>query len=364
MAWSLVAESAAGVSTVDTSLLLTIGMALVATFYFRRNRMQRRVNNTVLGELAMLRAIVASLPDAIYVKDADSRFLLANQATAKNMGAASGNDLLGKTDFEFFPRELAAAFYEDEQRVLESGSAQVSKEEQIKGPEGRTRYMLTTKVPLVDYAGKKVGLVGIGRNITERKAVESELERTRDELAFKAAHDSLTSLLNREAILEWLDRELARSSRENSSFAVLLADVDHFKNINDEHGHPTGDEVLREVAQRLMNSVRVYDLVGRYGSEEFLIVLPNCEGATVALSRAERLRKDISSSPILTEKRPISVTMSIGILATEERSDLTAIDVIHEVDAALYAAKAAGRNCSRLALLGVPDTGDALHTMN
>jgi diguanylate cyclase (GGDEF)-like protein len=224
--------------------------------------------------------------------------------------------------------------------------------------------MLTTKVPLVDYAGKKVGLVGIGRNITERKAVESELERTRDELAFKAAHDSLTSLLNREAILEWLDRELARSSRENSSFAVLLADVDHFKNINDEHGHPTGDEVLREVAQLLMNSVRVYDLVGRYGSEEFLIVLPNCEGATVALSRAERLRKDISSSPILTEKRPISVTMSIGILATEERSDLTAIDVIHEVDAALYAAKAAGRNCSRLALLGVPDTGDALHTMN
>jgi diguanylate cyclase (GGDEF)-like protein/PAS domain S-box-containing protein len=359
MLWAMMAQWTAGISPVNSSVLLAIGAMVTAVFYWRRARKTAQGDRSVQGELAMLRAIVASLPEPIYAKDAESRFMLANQATARAVGAASGTDLLGKTDFEFFPRELAAIFFEDEQALLRGGSAQVSKEEEITGPDGQTRHMQTTKLPLVDRRGKTVGLVGIGRNITARKVMEAELERARDELGFKSAHDSLTSLLNREAILEWLERELARSSRENSSFAVMLADVDRFKDVNDVHGHPTGDQVLREVVHRLLNSVRVYDLVGRYGGDQFLIVLPNCDGAAVALSRAERLRKDIASSPILTTKGPVLVTMSIGILATEERSNLSPIDLIHEVDAALFMAKAAGKNCCRLASVSLPALADA-----
>jgi diguanylate cyclase (GGDEF)-like protein/PAS domain S-box-containing protein len=335
------------------ALILLLGLAAFCGAAIERCLTMRRARGRngefMPGELAMLRAVVASLPDTIFVKDFKSRFLLANQAAAKNMGAADGADLLGKTDFDFFPQELATGFFEDEQGVLEAGVPQLNKEERIKESDGRTRWLLTTKVPMFDEAGNTVGLIGIGRNITARKLVEAELERTRDELAFKAAHDSLTSLLNREAILESLDREFARSARENGGITVLLADLDHFKNINDMHGHPIGDEVLREVALRLMNSVRSYDSVGRYGGEEFLIVLPGCFAAADALGRAEQLRKDVANFPVHTAKGPISITLSIGVLVTGKWKDISVVDALRQVDAALYAAKDAGRNCCCLA---------------
>jgi diguanylate cyclase (GGDEF)-like protein/PAS domain S-box-containing protein len=347
-ALALKAFAGYGALVQGTALILLLGLAAFCGAAIERclttRRARGRKGEFMPGELAMLRAVVASLPDTIFVKDSKSRFLLANQAAAKNMGAADGADLLGKTDFDFFPQELAAVFFEDERGVLEAGIPQLNKEERIKESDGGTRWLLTTKVPMFDDAGNTVGLIGVGRNITARKLVEAELERTRDELAFKAAHDSLTSLLNREAILESLDREFARSARENGGIAVLLADLDHFKNINDMHGHPIGDEVLREVALRLMNSVRSYDSVGRYGGEEFLIVLPGCFTAADALGRAEQLRKDVANSPVHTATGPISITLSIGVLVTDKWKNLSVVDALRQVDAALYAAKDAGRN--------------------
>ena len=314
-----------------------------------RSGNRKRDGEATMKELAMLRAITANLPDMIYAKDAESRFLLANKAAANNVGAASIADLLGKTDFDFFPHELAAGFFEDERKVLLSREPQVSKEEYIPETSGKIRCILTTKVPLFDAAGQAIGLVGIGRNITKLKAVEAELKRARDELAFKAAHDSLTSLLNRGAILEMLGRELSRSVRENGRTAVLLGDLDHFKNINDVHGHPIGDEVLREVANRLAKTVRHYDLVGRFGGEEFLVVLPGC-GATDALARADQLRDAIAASPIPTADGPIPLTISIGVLVAQEWGKPTSEEVLREVDTALYASKAAGRNCCTVAV--------------
>jgi diguanylate cyclase (GGDEF)-like protein/PAS domain S-box-containing protein len=314
-----------------------------------RSENRKRDGESTMKELAMLRAVVANLPDMIYAKDAESRFLLANKAAATNMEAASSADLLGKTDFDFFPHELAAGFFDDERKVLLSGQPQVSKEEHIEGSDGKTRCILTTKVPLFDAAGQAIGLVGIGRNITKLKAVEAELKRARDELAFKAAHDSLTSLLNRGAILEMLGRELSRSVRENGRTTVLLGDLDHFKNINDIHGHPIGDEVLREVANRLVKTVRPYDLVGRFGGEEFLVVLPGC-AAPDALARADHLREAIAASPILTADGPLPMTISIGVLVAQEWGKPTYEEVLREVDTALYASKAAGRNCCTVAV--------------
>ena len=332
-------------------LLLALATVLGAMVERGSARRKARGQNAELtpGELEMLRAVVASLPDTIFVKDLQSRFLLANTAAAKNMGAASGAEVLGKTDFDFFPQELAASFSEDERNVLEAGIPQLNKEERIKDPDGKTRCLLTSKVPLRDDAGKIMGLIGIGRNITARKLMEAELERTRDELAFKAAHDSLTSLLNREAILEALEREFARGAREHGGMTVLLADLDHFKSINDMLGHPVGDEVLREVALRLLSAVRSYDSVGRYGGEEFLMVMPSCCATPDALVRAEQLRKDVSKSPIATAAGPISITLSIGVMVIGDWKNISMADVLREVDAALYAAKAAGRNCCRLA---------------
>jgi diguanylate cyclase (GGDEF)-like protein/PAS domain S-box-containing protein len=335
-----------------TSLAVLVCLSAAAGALLTRLRaragMRKPCTPSMKEELTMLRTVVANLPDGIYAKDAQSRFLFANQAAAANMEAASSADLLGKTDFDFFPQELAESFFEDERKVLLSGQTQVSKEEYIKGADGQTRCVLTTKVPLLDAAGNAIGLVGVGRNITKLKAIEAELKRARDELAFKAAHDSLTSLLNRGAILEMLGRELARSVRENGRTTVLLGDLDLFKSINDVHGHPVGDEVLREVARRLVKTVRPYDLVGRFGGEEFLVVLPGC-AAPDALVRADQLREAIAASPIPTSHGPIPMTISIGVLVVQEWGRPTSEEVLREVDTALYASKAAGRNQCRVA---------------
>lgn len=301
------------------------------------------------GELQMLRSIVANLPDLIYVKDARSRFLLANQGTADALGAETGAELTGKTDFDFFPDDLAAGFYQDEQKIIQSGEPLVGQDEQIPTAGGRIRCILTTKVPFRDPEGKVIGIIGIGRNITALKETEAELKRARENLHFRATHDSLTSLLNREAILDMLEREIARSARENSSTAVLLADLDHFKNVNDMYGHPIGDEVLRETARRFLRSVRTYDLVGRLGGEEFLVILGGC-ATPEALARADQLRQTIEATPMATPCGPISLTISIGVLPAGDWGYPRREDVLREVDVALYAAKAGGRNQCKLAM--------------
>jgi diguanylate cyclase (GGDEF)-like protein/PAS domain S-box-containing protein len=320
--------------------------AAAGVFLYRlyvRSAWRRPLPPSLMKELTMLRTVVANLPDMIYAKDAQSRFLMANQAAAKNVDAANSADLLGKTDFDFFPRALAEGFFEDERKVIASGQPQVSKEEFIEEADGHMRCILTTKVPLFDPDGKPIGIVGVGRNITAMKAVEAELKRARDELAFKAAHDSLTSLLNRGAILEMLSRELARSVRENGRTTVLLGDLDLFKQINDIHGHPIGDEVLQEVASRLIKTVRPYDLVGRFGGEEFLVVMPGCSSPD-ALTRADQLRLAIAAAPFKTTHGYLPLTISMGVLVVQEWGQPTAEEVLREVDAALYASKAAGRN--------------------
>ena len=162
-------------------------------------------------------------------------------------------------------------------------------------------------------------------------------------LRFAATHDFLTRLLNRAEILAGLKRELARSQRMGEPVAVILADIDHFKRINDSLGHAAGDEVLKEVAQRLKSDLRPYDLAGRYGGEEFLFVLPNCN-LTPASHRAEQLRLTVSKDPMLTLFGSIPITMSMGVTVNNSDSDLTVEELLQQADQALYAAKEKGRN--------------------
>ncbi|MBZ5701615.1 MAG: diguanylate cyclase [Acidobacteriia bacterium] len=187
-----------------------------------------------------------------------------------------------------------------------------------------------------------------GRRILQ---LEDRLIEAREEMRHKATHDALTSLLNRGFILELLQREVDRSRREPTSIALLLGDLDHFKKINDEHGHPVGDEVLRETARRLATVVRPYDAVGRYGGEEFLVVLAGCD-AEQGQKRAEQIRAAIAGQPVATEGGPVPVTMSIGVVASSDWESADVERLLQEVDKALYQAKAAGRNA---VVLGKPD---------
>jgi two-component system, cell cycle response regulator len=174
-------------------------------------------------------------------------------------------------------------------------------------------------------------------------SMQKELAAARETAEFRATHDFLTRLLNRAAILELLDVELSRSFREKSPLTVIMIDIDHFKNINDQFGHLTGDAVLGQTAERLRLNVRRYDSVGRFGGEEFLVVAPGVKGKT-ALGIAERLRLAFSGNPITTNEGIHPVTLSLGVATKDEHAHASVTSMIRGADDALYRAKKNGRN--------------------
>ena len=169
----------------------------------------------------------------------------------------------------------------------------------------------------------------------------AELE---EELRYRATRDALTNIYNRGAIIDVLQKEVARQGREQHAVSVIFCDLDHFKQVNDTFGHLAGDEVLREVTRRMAAVMRPYDAFGRYGGEEMLCVLPNCELAG-ALEVAERMRAAVAATAVETEAGAVQITVSIGV-ATMSRDEAGSLgQLLQRADSALYRAKENGRNC-------------------
>jgi two-component system cell cycle response regulator len=177
--------------------------------------------------------------------------------------------------------------------------------------------------------------------------LQDELIAAHDTLQFQATHDPLTKLWNSTEIQDILRRELARSQRQGSSLGVIMADLDHFKCVNDTYGHLAGDAVLQEVTRRMSSSVRPYDAVGRWGGEEFVIVVAAADAAST-WRLAERIRTCIAAQPVETEAGSVCVTISMGTaVGGANISDPEML--LRAADAALYRAKKLGRNRVELA---------------
>jgi two-component system chemotaxis response regulator CheY len=198
-----------------------------------------------------------------------------------------------------------------------------------------------------DYLIKPVDM----RELRARLAVaerilklETELRDMNARLAYQASHDRLTDLFNRPAITEYAESELARAQRQGHALSLALFDLDHFKSINDSHGHLTGDAALQHVAQRITSLVRPYDWVSRWGGEEFLVVLPEAS-VDEAAEIAERIRAGIAADPLrLPSGQAVNLSVSGGVACANNRPGLSLDALFHEADDALYVAKAAGRN--------------------
>jgi diguanylate cyclase (GGDEF)-like protein len=179
-----------------------------------------------------------------------------------------------------------------------------------------------------------------GRRILD---LQDELLAAREAMRDLATRDALTGVWNHAAIQDALRRELIRAAREGRPLGVILADLDHFKRVNDTFGHLAGDAVLREAARRMTTAVRPYDLVGRYGGEEFLLVLPGCDQAK-ARKFAERIRTRLAAEPVTHQGHLIPITVSMGVTVYDQPDPAEPTALLHAADVALYRAKHSGRN--------------------
>ena len=216
----------------------------------------------------------------------------------------------------------------------------------LTGKEGRQNMLDALQAGADDYLMKPFDESELkARLLTGKRilALQEELIAARESMREAATRDSLTGLLNRAEIFGLLERELERARRERKPLSVILADIDHFKKVNDSGGHLFGDEALREIARRLQSRLRPYDGVGRYGGEEFLLVLPGCDSEG-ALQRANELREAIADAPVISGGVEKSITMSLGVAVSECTGVQELEALVNRADAALYVAKDKGRN--------------------
>jgi two-component system, cell cycle response regulator len=180
--------------------------------------------------------------------------------------------------------------------------------------------------------------IKVGQRMIE---LQSSLIQAKEAMAHQAMHDPLTGILNRRAILHTVEKEISRAKRSSASLSIGMLDVDHFKQVNDTHGHQVGDDVLCGIIRCIQSCLRDYDYIGRYGGEEFLVIAPGCAGSP-AENLYKRLCVRVAQHPIATRDRSISVTVSIGV--AEGNGESTVDAILTAADAALYRAKDEGRD--------------------
>ncbi|MFT4509038.1 EAL domain-containing protein [Caballeronia sp. 15711] len=322
-------------------------------------------------EHTLLRALANNVPHRIYAKDMQGRFIFANSAVARGMGVSDPADLLGKTDFDFYPLELASEYNRQEQDVLRHGHSLLNQEEHARYLllEGEA-WLITTKVAVRNDAGRIVGLVGINYEVTVQKAAElalqaahaqaaeaavrlqatvarldlevKERQRFEQELRHQAMHDTLTGLPNRALLMDRIEQAIELARRRDHSLTLLFLDLDRFKLVNDSLGHAAGDELLRVVTRRIGRLARSGDTVARLGGDEFVLLLPNPMPAD-ELASITSLLAQVVAEPVLVADRKVSVTCSLGYsVYPQDGEDATTL--LKRADAAMYGAKEDGGN--------------------
>ena len=281
----------------------------------------------------VIQPVLEALPMPVFFKDRAGIYRGCNLAFTTLLGLCPA-DVVGKSVFDLSPPDLAQVYFEADEALMSAGQDQ-RYESQVQTPSGQRVDVIFYKSVLRDTEGHVSGLVGTVLDITGRKRVEQQL-------AEMATRDPLTGLMNRRAILSHLERLHADRRSQRQPLCLLMCDVDHFKSINDRHGHAVGDEVLTQVAQVLRQHLRDGDQVGRIGGEEFLVVLQSTEPEQLA-QVGERLRQVVASHPLMSLDTTFSVTLSIGAVRSL-RADEDWASVVSRADQALYVAKRTGRD--------------------
>ena len=241
------------------------------------------------------------------------------------------NTVFSLGNFAFFSQRLHQSIFPlSASRYLEAGFEMMQQNVVIaplRGEDGRVEQVA---VSIIDN--------------TDAAVYRNRLEEAAEKLQQANRTDHLTGISNRRHFIERLNEELSRHFRADEPLSLAILDLDRFKQINDTHGHLCGDQVLMDTARLFSKQLRTYDLLGRYGGEEFCIALPQT-GMEKACSVLDRLREEIAANTFIHESIRLTVTVSIGVASTENRERADTRDLLRDADEALYRAKNTGRNC-------------------
>jgi diguanylate cyclase (GGDEF)-like protein/PAS domain S-box-containing protein len=295
-------------------------------------------------EHALLRAVLDLNPSMIYAKDTEGRFTISNLSFQQRFGYSSEEELRGKTSYEAFlaqaqegkekdAYEMANLLHLQDMQVMQTGEALEDLDLQgLWEPDSRRWYRIN-KYPLRDANGAVSGILGITRDVTDRKEYELRLEH-------QALHDPLTALPNRRYLLRTIANHIGETQAGSVRLATLFCDLDFFKSVNDTHGHDVGDKCLLEITRRIIAELPRSDFVARFGGDEFVILtnasLPEAKAKATELLQA-------LSYPVVIDDVVVKIQASIGIamLTPEHKSPS---ELIRDADAAMYQAKERGRN--------------------
>ena len=360
--------------------LLKKGNKVLGISIFGRDITERkRTEKALAWEGHLFHAVLDNIPDFIYFKDLQSRFVRTTSALVRAFGLKASEDLVGKTDFDFFTHEHAQEAFEDEQIIIQTGQPMIGVIEKETWPDRLDTWASTTKLPLRDEKGKIVGTFGITRDFTRMKELQETLERQSEELRLRnkeldarteeierlnvdlnrlVDHDGLTGVYNRRFFDEYFDIEVRRVKnflehkdqlvpiQENvMNFGLAMIDIDHFKYINDTFGHPVGDDILKQVIEVVERNIFSRDVLCRYGGDEFALLLTKTSNRGI-LRAAEKIRKEIEEhSFVFEENQPsLHVTISLGLVAFDEVLNQGSEGILKLADDRLLKAKNAGRN--------------------
>ena len=306
-----------------------IGMCGISSDITEQKKLQKDINE----KTNLLNLVLNNVEAHIYMKDEHRTFQYVNKKVADLFGLPA-KDIIGKKETDILPEEVAEHFYQSDKKVFQTKEKQTI-EEIINNEDGTKSYYLSVKIPFIPE-NSPPSLIGFSTDVTELYELKEEFRK-------QANTDSLTGLFNRRYFIEHAEREFNRAQRNKLPLTVISLDIDHFKEINDQYGHPVGDEVLVMISKSLLPNIRTEDVLARIGGEEFSIVLPDTD-LTQGLIIAERIRKQQDSTTLKGSwQGEINIKVSVGIACLVAQDKL--FDALFSrADKALYKAKNNGRN--------------------
>jgi len=287
-----------------------------------------------------LHTIFDSIRDPFCIFDRHYRIVRANAAYAELKSKVVG-DLIDRTCFEVLEGRRSVCEGCVIRKTLQSGDP-CAKEKQVTLRSGEMQWFEIYTYPILDPTGRVTHVIEYTRNITDRKRADNDGKQLIDRLEHLSKTDGLTGLLNRRALSEQLAYEIDRARRYGGELSIILCDMDNLKRINDTHGHLAGDLAIQLLSATIRNSLRNVDIAGRYGGDEFLIIVPET-GQAGALSISEKIQEGTLKTEMSIEgEKKVTVSVSIGVAALLPSDDMDSL--VRRVDAALYSSKQAGRN--------------------